>query len=146
MGHSEKGWIFTEMKSNGSGTGSTGFNCPVGGTYETNPAEVKNQALKVLPDCIRSVLEKTNIDVSDISLFIPHQASVNILKQIAEDVGLSTDKLVAVMSDYGNIAGASIPIALDDAMKNNQIKKGDKLLFTAIGSGWSWGSIILNYE
>tara|TARA_Y100000593_G_C4316758_1_gene341348 strand:- start:1797 stop:2738 length:942 start_codon:yes stop_codon:yes gene_type:complete len=146
LGQSENGWIFTEMKSNGSGTGSTGFNCPVGGTYNTIPVEVKNQAMKVLPDCIKSVLKQTNLDASDISLFIPHQASINVLKDIAVEVGLSTDKLVAVMSDYGNIAGASIPIALDEVMKNNQIKKGDKLLLTAIGSGWSWGSIVLNYE
>ena len=50
------------------------------------------------------------------------------------------------MDMYGNIAGASIPIALDDAFKNSEVKDGDKLLLTAIGSGWNWGSMVINHE
>ena len=72
--------------------------------------------------------------------------NINVLKHIANEVGINSDKLKAVMHKYGNIAGASVPIALNDAIENNEIKKGDKLLLTAIGSGWSWGSVLLNYE
>ena len=50
------------------------------------------------------------------------------------------------MNKYGNIAGASIPIALAESIENNEIESGDKILLTAIGSGWSWGSMLINYE
>ena len=79
-------------------------------------------------------------------MVIPHQASMNMLKLIANEVGIPVEKVKTVMHKYGNIAGASIPIALDEAMKNNEIKRGDILLLTAIGSGWSWGSMVINYE
>jgi len=146
LSQSDKGWAFVEINSNGGGTGSTGFTCPINSTYTTIPREVKNQAIKVLPKSITSILQNSNTKPSDISMFIPHQASINVLRDIAKKAGLNPNKLKAVMHKYGNIAGASIPIALDDAFKNNEIKKGEKLLLTAIGSGWSWGSILLNYE
>ena len=146
LGHSDKGWIHTELQSNGSGTGDTGFNCPLDKKYTTIPNEVWNQAVGVLPDSINSVLNNTNLSASDISLFVPHQASINMLKLIASKVGIPEDKVKTVMHKYGNIAGASIPIAFDEARKNNEVSKGDTLLFTAIGSGWSWGSIVINYE
>jgi 3-oxoacyl-[acyl-carrier-protein] synthase-3 len=146
LGESELGWIFTEIKSDGSGTGFSGFNCGLDTKYKTIPREVREQALKVLPNSIRSVLSQTNLSTDDISMFIPHQASINVLREIATEVGLSTDKIKAVMGKYGNIAGASIPIALDDAFKKGEVKDGDKLLLTAIGSGWSWGSLVVNHE
>jgi 3-oxoacyl-[acyl-carrier-protein] synthase-3 len=146
LSYSNKGWASVELKSNGSGTGSTGFTCPLEGKYNTIPKEVKDQAIKVLPNSIKSILSKNKLNPSELSMFIPHQASINVLKSIASKVGINPNKLKSVMHKYGNIAGASIPIALDDALKNNEIKKGDKILLTAIGSGWSWGSILLNYD
>jgi 3-oxoacyl-[acyl-carrier-protein] synthase-3 len=86
------------------------------------------------------------MDVSEISLLIPHQPSINILKIVAQEVGLPMEKVKTVMHKYANIAGASVPIAFHEAREDGQIKKGDKILFTAIGSGWTWGSILINYE
>lgn len=146
IGPSKKGWIHTEIQSNGSGTGDTGFNCPLDKKYTTVPKEVWNQAVKVLPSSIKNVLKSTELNASDISMFVPHQASINMLKKIALEVDIPEHKIKTVMHKYGNIAGASIPIAFDEAAKNNEVKKGSKLLFTAIGSGWSWGSAIINYE
>ena len=143
---SEKGWTYSEIHSNGSGTGFTGFNCPLDETYNTNPKEVWDAALTFLPKSIKNVLKGANLDVSDISMFFPHQASINMLKRISTDVGLEHKKIKKVMNKYGNIAGASIPIALGDAIENKEIRKGDKLLLTAVGSGWSWGSMVINYE
>ena len=100
---------------------------------------VKNTVFDELNDFISEVGK-------DIDLIIPHQASINMLKLIASKVGLPENKLKTIMHKYGNVAGASIPIALSEALENNEIKKGDKILLTAIGSGWSWGSIVLNYE
>lgn len=143
---SEKGWTYSKIHSNGSGTGFTGFNCNLGQTYNTNPKKVWNAAVTFLPDSIKDVLRGSNLDVSDIDMFFPHQASINMLKTISTHVGLEHDKIKKVMHKYGNIAGASIPIALSDAIENKEIKKGDKILLTAIGSGWSWGSMVINYE
>jgi 3-oxoacyl-[acyl-carrier-protein] synthase-3 len=146
LGYSNKGWIYTELQSNGSGTGATGFNCSLDEKYTTIPSEVWDQAVSVLPDSITSVLDKTNLKPEDISLFVPHQASNKLLKLIASKVGIPEEKVKTVMHKYGNIAGASIPIAFDEARRNKEVCKGDKLLFTAIGSGWSWGSIVIHYE
>ena len=69
-----------------------------------------------------------------------------MLKAIADEVKLPHNKLRTVMHKYANIAGASVPITLDDVKQQGILHKGDKLLLTAIGSGWAWGSIIINYE
>ena len=146
LSQSEKGWMFTKIKSDGSGTGFSGFNCELNAKYKTTPNEVRDQALKVLPESIKFVLKETNLKPEDISLVIPHQAGIKVLQKIIEEVDIPVHKMKSVMDRYGNIAGASIPIALDDAFKNNEVKDGDKLLLTAIGSGWNWGSIIINNE
>ena len=146
LGQSQKGWLYGVINSNGNGTGATGFSCPLDSTYSTNPKEVWDAAVTLLPDSIRGVLAETNLTVDDIKMFFPHQASINMLKEICTQVGLEHSKIKKVMHKYGNIAGASIPIALHDALSNNEITKGDKILLTAVGSGWSWGSIVMNYE
>lgn len=146
LGHSDKGWFHCELRSNGSGTGETGFNCPLGEKYSTVPRQVWDQAVKVLPESIKSALTNSNLRPSDISLLVPHQASINMLKLIASKVKIPEDKVKTIMHKYGNVAGASIPIAFDEAVREGQVKEGDKVLFTAIGSGWSWGSIVISYE
>lgn len=146
LGKSNKGWLVTHIASNGKETGMTGFRMPLNTSFKQNGREVWNQAVKVLPESIKLVLKEAELTSNDISLLIPHQPSINILKLVSNDIELPIERVKTVMDKYGNIAGASIPIALDDAMRNNEIKKGDKLLFSAVGAGWAWGSIILNYE
>ena len=79
-------------------------------------------------------------------MIVPHQPSINILKIVAKELEIPMTKVKTVMNKYANIAGASIPIALDDAIKNNEIKKGDTIVLTAIGSGWTWGSTIIKWN
>jgi len=146
LGESKKGWIASQINSNGSGTGSTGFTCPLDGKYTTNPKEVWDAATSLLPGSIESILKMSGVNKEDINIFIPHQASVHMLLDIAKQVGLDEKKLKKVMHKYANIAGASIPIALDDAFSNGEIHIGSKILLSAIGSGWSWGSVVINYE
>jgi len=146
LGKSEKGWLYSEILANGSGTGMTGFNLNPGETFNMIGKQVWDQAIEVLPPSIKSVLEKTNTDVSEITMLVPHQPSINILRIVAEEVGLPMEKVKTVMHKYANIAGASIPIALDEAIKGGEINKGDKIILTAIGSGWAWGSILINNE
>lgn len=145
IGQSEDGWISCKNNANGKETGMTGFKLPIGGPFEMKSKEVWNQAIKVIPKSIKDILKISNVDISEIDMIVPHQPSINILKIIAEDLGVSMSKVKTVMDKYGNIAGASVPIALDDAIKNNEIKKGDTIVLTAIGSGWTWGSTILKW-
>jgi len=143
IGECNRGWISTELNSNGSGTGMTGFTLKPGEKYHTNPKQVWNQAVSVLPLSIKSILNNNNINPQDIDHFIPHQASINMLKLIGKKAGLEEKKLRTVMHKYANIAGASIPIVLDDVNKQNLIKPNQKILLSAIGSGWAWGSAII---
>lgn len=145
LSHDTAGWMSFESSANGNGTGMTGFNLPIDGPFIMRGSEVWDQAIKVLPISIQSVLEKSDISVNDVNMIIPHQPSINILKIIADEVGVPMEKVKTVMHKYANIAGASIPIALDDAIKYDQIKSGDIIVFTAIGSGWAWGSTVLKW-
>jgi 3-oxoacyl-[acyl-carrier-protein] synthase-3 len=145
LGSSAGGWVSFENSANGNGTGMTGFNLPIGGPFVMKGKEVWEQAIKVIPQSVRNVLKISNTDISEVDLIIPHQPSINILKLIADDLNVPMEKVKTVMDKYANIAGASVPIALDDAIKNNQIKKDDIIVLTAVGSGWTWGSTILKW-
>jgi 3-oxoacyl-[acyl-carrier-protein] synthase-3 len=145
LGKSNDGWISCDNKANGKDTGMTGFKLPIGGPFIMKGKEVWNQAIKVIPDSVKNILKISNVDISEIDMIVPHQPSINILKIIAKDLGIPMSKVKTVMHKYANIAGASIPIALDDAVKNNEIKRGDIIVLTAIGSGWTWGSTVLKW-
>jgi 3-oxoacyl-[acyl-carrier-protein] synthase-3 len=90
-------------------------------------------------------LKISNVNINEVDMIVPHQPSINILKIIAKDLGVPMSKVKTVMDKYANIAGASVPIALDDAVRNGEIKKGDTIVLTAIGSGWTWGSTVLKW-
>jgi 3-oxoacyl-[acyl-carrier-protein] synthase-3 len=146
MGPSEEGWMYSKLEANGRGTGMTGFNLPLSSTFIMRGKEVWNQAIKVLPESLKSVLKETETSIDEIKMLVPHQPSINILKVIAQELSIPMERVKTVMHKYANIAGASIPIALDEAIKDREIVEGDKIMFTAIGSGWSWGSILLYYK
>jgi len=145
IGPSTDGWISCENNANGKDTGMTGFKLPIGGPFIMKGKEVWNQAIKVIPESVKNILKISNVDISEVDMIVPHQPSINILKIIAENLGFPMSKVKTVMDRYANIAGASVPIALDDAVKNGEIKKGDIIVLTAIGSGWTWGSTILQW-
>ena len=146
LSSSNKGWVSSELSANGKGTGLTGFSLKHGEKYTTVPKEVWDQAVDVLPKSIESILKTNELSVDDIDLFIPHQASINMLNLIAEKVNLPKDKLKTVMNKYGNIAGASIPIVLDELNQSGELIEGSTILMSAIGSGWAWGSVLINFE
>jgi 3-oxoacyl-[acyl-carrier-protein] synthase-3 len=145
IGSSSEGWISCENSANGKDTGMTGFNLPIGGPFIMKGKEVWDQAIKVIPESVKNILKISNVDINDVKMVVPHQPSINILKIIAEDLKIPMSKVKTVMDKYANIAGASVPIALDDAVKNNEINKDDIIILTAIGSGWTWGSTILKW-
>lgn len=144
LGYSKLGWIASEIYANGSG--KENFTVPIGGTFTMNGKEVYTQGTKLLPESILYILDKYKIDISEISLLIPHQPSINILKETAKKINLPIEKIKLIMDKYANLAGASIPVGLDECKKEGTLKYGDKILLSAIGSGWTWGSIIINYD
>lgn len=146
LGPSIDGWMISEISSNGNGTGMTGFRMPLDKPFDMIGKEVWEQATRVLPESIKSVLKEAHLVAEDIQLVVPHQPSINILKLVAKEVGVPMDKVKTVMDKYGNIAGASIPIALDDAFKLGEVKHGDKILLSAVGAGWAWGSMVIQYD
>jgi len=146
LSHTNKGWMSCESTANGNGTGMTGFNLPLNSPFIMKGKEVWNQAVKVIPESIRNILKTSNTNIKDIDLIIPHQPNINILKNIANELGVPMSKIKTIVDKYANIAGASIPIALDEAIKNGEIKENSTILLTAIGSGWTWGSTIISYE
>lgn len=146
LGKSESGWMISNLHSNGSGTGMTGFTLPLNDTFKINGKQVFEKATQVLPPSIAEVLSEAKVSIDDIKILIPHQPSINILKSLAQQINLPFEKVKLIMGEYANLASASIPVALDECVKLNEIQRGDLLLFTAIGSGWTWGSMVMRYE
>lgn len=144
---SGKGWMACESYADGSGSGSSGFVMPLTGSFQMDGKAVYQNAMKVLPDALRLTLFSEGVTANDITLLIPHQASFPLIKAFAKEVNIPMHRVKTVMHKYGNIAGASIPIALDEATRMNQVgKSGDLLALIAVGAGWTWGTTLIGYE
>jgi 3-oxoacyl-[acyl-carrier-protein] synthase III len=96
-------------------------------------------------EVINEGLEANNLQVSDISMLIPHQANLRISQFIQKKFGLSDDQVYNNIQKYGNTTAASIPIALTEAWENGKIKEGDLVVLAAFGSGFTWGSAIIRW-
>jgi 3-oxoacyl-[acyl-carrier-protein] synthase III len=96
-------------------------------------------------EVINEGLEANNLQVSDISMLIPHQANLRISQFIQKKFGLSDNQVYNNIQKYGNTTAASIPIALTEAWENGKIKEGDLIVLAAFGSGFTWGSAIIRW-
>lgn len=115
------------------------------GTIQMSGKEVFKHAVSKMGDSVRQGLETNGLSVDDIDWLIPHQANHRILKTCAEKLGVSPEHVINTVGKHANTSAASIPLALDDALKAGQIKQGQLLALTAIGGGLSWGSCIVRY-
>ena len=113
--------------------------------FQMNGAAVFETATKALPKAITQVLTDTGLTVDDIDYLIPHQPSIRILQKTAEILGLPWEKVMTNMDKYANTSGGTIPILLDEVNKAGKLKKGDVVLFAAVGSGWTYGASILKW-
>ncbi|OOM79026.1 3-oxoacyl-[acyl-carrier-protein] synthase 3 [Clostridium puniceum] len=95
---------------------------------------------------IEEVIQKANININDVKLIISHQANAKILKEIANILKLPKEKMFINLENYGNIATASIPISICDALENERIKNGDIIILTGFGAGLSWGSVVIKWN
>ena len=108
-----------------------------------------NEIFKIAVNTLGKVADETlaanNLEEKDIDWLVPHQANIRIISAMAKKLDMSMDKVVLTVGEHGNTSAASIPLALDVAIKDGRIQRGDKLLLEAFGSGLTWGSALLDY-
>lgn len=107
--------------------------------------EVFKQAVRALSDVVDETLEKNNIKQSEIDWLVPHQANLRIIKATAKKLSLPMERVVITVDRHGNTSAASVPLALDEAIRDGRIKRGELLLLEAFGAGFSWGSALVRY-
>ena len=100
-------------------------------------------AVGVLEKSARAVLDKAGMQETDIDWLIPHQANIRIMQGTARKLHLPPEKLVVTVHDHGNTSAASIPLALDHAVRAGQVKPGQTLLLEGVGGGFTWGAVLL---
>ncbi|ABP67195.1 3-oxoacyl-(acyl-carrier-protein) synthase III [Caldicellulosiruptor saccharolyticus DSM 8903] len=107
--------------------------------------EVYKFAVKIMPYAVEKVLEKVGLSSSDIDVFIPHQANIRIIESAAKRLKIPMEKVFVNLHKYGNTSAASIPIALDEAVEEGRIKKGDKVVLVGFGGGLTWASTVIKW-
>ena len=101
-------------------------------------------AVGVLEEAARATLAKASLTEADIDWLIPHQANIRIMQSTARKLKLSMDKVVVTVDQHGNTSAASIPLALDTAVRQGKVKPGDTLMLEGVGGGFTWGAVLLN--
>jgi 3-oxoacyl-[acyl-carrier-protein] synthase-3 len=102
-------------------------------------------AVGVLEDTARTSLTKAHLTEADIDWLIPHQANIRIMQSTAKKLKLSADKVVVTVDQHGNTSAASIPLALDCAVRDGRIQPGQTLMLEGVGGGFTWGAVLLNF-
>ena len=100
-------------------------------------------AVKVLSDVVEEILEEQKLQGTDIDWLVPHQANIRIIEATAKKLGLGMENVVVTVANHGNTSAASIPLALDLAVRDGRIKAGQKILIEAVGGGFTWGAILI---
>ncbi|MEE9239566.1 MAG: beta-ketoacyl-ACP synthase III [bacterium] len=94
--------------------------------------------------CVES-LEQNGMTVKDVDVFIPHQANIRIIEAVAKRLGISMDRVVVTIDKYGNMSSATIPVALDEWVREGKIRRGDNVLMAAFGGGLTWGAALVEW-
>ena len=102
-------------------------------------------AVKVLSEVVEEVLAQNKMKCTDIDWLVPHQANIRIMEATAKKLGLSMDKVVVTVAHHGNTSAASIPLALDTAVRDGRIQPGQHVLLEAVGGGFTWGAVLLRW-
>lgn len=118
------------------------------GTYKPltmNGREVYRFAVAKVPEVIEKALYRANLTTSDIDWLVLHQANQRIMDAVSERLKLPPEKVISNLSEYGNTSAASIPLALDEAVRSGKVKKGDIIASSGFGAGLTWGGIIFRW-
>ena len=146
----ERGVLSSSLRSDGrhrdklyvdGGPGSTGTT----GHLRMEGKDVFRFAVGQVTDVIVDAFEKAGVTAADLDWFVPHQANRRIIEASADKLGIAREKIVMTVDRHGNTSAASIPLALDVAVRDGRIKPGDLVMIEAIGGGFSWGAALLRW-
>jgi 3-oxoacyl-[acyl-carrier-protein] synthase-3 len=118
---------------------------PESATIEMRGNEVFRMAVNTLGRIVDETLAANHMDKSDIQWLVPHQANIRIIEATARKLNMSMDHVVVTVDEHGNTSAASIPLALDVAVRDGRIRRGETLLMEAFGGGFTWGSALLRF-
>ena len=102
-------------------------------------------AVGVLEKAARATLAKASLTDADIDWLIPHQANIRIMQSTARKLKLPLDKLIVTVDEHGNTSAASVPLALDAAVRSGRVKRGDTVMLEGVGGGFTWGAVLLDF-
>nr|WP_200793460.1 beta-ketoacyl-ACP synthase III [Caminicella sporogenes] len=108
-------------------------------------SEVFKFAVRIMGDASKEALKLCNLNVEDVDYLVPHQANIRIILSAAKRLKLSMDKVYVNLDKYGNMSAASIPVALDEAVKQNKIRENDIVVLVGFGAGLTWGSCVVKW-
>lgn len=107
--------------------------------------EVFKVAVKTLGAAVDTALEANGLDKSEVDWLVPHQANTRIIQATAKRLGMSMDNVILTVAQHGNTSSASVPLALDTAVRDGRIQRGQTLLLEAFGGGFTWGSALIRF-
>ena len=102
-------------------------------------------AVRVLADVARECCEAAGVATSEVDWLIPHQANVRIIESTGKKLGLDMDKVIVTVDRHGNTSAASVPLALDAAIRDGRVQRGQKILLEGVGGGFTWGAVLLEF-
>ena len=114
------------------------------GLLRMNGREVFRCAVGELADAALSVVDRAHLAPGDIDWLVPHQANIRIMQGTAKKLKLPMAKVVVTVDEHGNTSAASIPLALDEAVRGGRIHKGDTVMLEGVGGGFTWGAVLLD--
>lgn len=126
---------------------STGFDegLGAGGSIKMKGNDVFKYAVKALDGVVEETLEANGLQKNDLDWLIPHQANLRIIEATAKRLDMPMDQVVVTVDRHGNTSAASVPLALDEAVRSGRVQRGQLLLLEAFGGGFTWGSALLRY-
>jgi len=122
---------------------STGQNSS--GKIQMKGSDVFKYAVKALDSVVDETLEANGLDKADLDWLIPHQANLRIIQGTAKRLNLPMDQVIVTVDRHGNTSSASVPLALDEAVRSGRVQRGQLVLLEAFGGGFTWGSALMRY-
>ncbi|MEZ5357643.1 MAG: beta-ketoacyl-ACP synthase III [Candidatus Zixiibacteriota bacterium] len=133
------GGVHNPYSMNGSGPAPEDYFLQMQGN------EIYKHAVRSMGNAAERVITMSGLEKKDVDWLVPHQANIRIIQATAKRIDLSMDKVVLNIEKYGNTSAASVPLALDEAIRNGRIKHGDNIVSVAFGGGLTWGAVLFRW-
>ena len=114
-------------------------------TLKMDGGAVFKLAVRVLEEGAKEALAANGLTIADVDAYIAHQANVRIISHVAKKLGIAEERCIVTVDRHANTSAASIPLALDVAVREGRVKPGDTVLMQGVGGGFTWGSVLLEY-